>query len=243
MFCASRGFWTEPQLVIWFWFWWVKVWSLHPPSATNTAAVLVVQTKAWKKHQAGRWMSFLLFSFVWFVVGGDTQFLCITSTISQVLQGCGYLPNPDLSVLVACDGWCHIFYFFALSRWHSLHNMPYSLMASQLNTLCHLHRCIHCLHYATRVTIQACRLTLTPFSHTTQKYITRAAGRDISHIKFKKQNKKSFRSTDLNFFTVKEKRWKICLRVKTELKTGTPLRSFSLQTSGTTCRSTCGVCV
>lgn len=87
------------------------------------------------------------------------------------------------------------------------------------------------------------RLTLTPFSHTTQKYITRAAGRDISHIKFKKQNKKSFRSTDLNFFTVKEKRWKICLRVKTELKTGTPLRSFSLQTSGTTCRSTCGVCV
>lgn len=112
MFCASRGFWTEPQLVIWFWFWWVKVWSLHPPSATNTAAVLVVQTKAWKKHQAGRWMSFLLFSFVWFVVGGDTQFLCITSTISQVLQGCGYLPNPDLSVLVACDGWCRIFLFF-----------------------------------------------------------------------------------------------------------------------------------
>lgn len=86
-----------------------------------------------------------------------------------------------------------------------MHNMPYSLMASQLNTLCHLHRCIHCLHYATQVTIHACRLTLTPFSHTTQKYITRAAGRDISHIKFKKQNKNNFRSTDLNFFTVKKK--------------------------------------
>lgn len=92
----------------------------------------------------------------------------------------------------------YFLFFFALSRWHSLHNMPYSLMASQLNTLCHLHRCIHCLHYATRVTIHAYRLTLTPFSHTTQKYITRAAGRDISHIKFKKQNKKTFRSTDLN---------------------------------------------
>lgn len=153
-------------------------------------------------------------------------------------------PEPR-SVRAGCLWWVvsYFFFFFALSRWHSLHNMPYSLMGSQLNTLCHLHRCIHCLHYATRVTIHACRLTLTPFSHTTQKYIMRAAGRDISHIKFKKQNKKSFRSTDLNFFTVKEKRWKICLRVKTELKTGTPLRSFSLQTSGTTCRSTCGVCV
>lgn len=185
-------------------------------------------------------MSFLLFPFVWFVVGGDTQFLCITSTISQVLQGCGYLPNPDLSVLVGCDGWCRIFYFFfALSRWHSLHNMPYSLMASQLNTLCHLHRCIHCLHYATRVTIHAYRLTLTPFSHTTQKYITRAAGRDISHIKFKKTKQKNLQ---IHWFELeKKKRWKIC--VKTELKTGTPLRSFSLQTSGTTCRSTCGVCV
>ena len=48
-------------------------------------------------------------------------------------------------------------FFLVLSRWHSLHNMLYSLMASQLNTtslsLCHLHRCIHCLHCATWVTI------------------------------------------------------------------------------------------
>ncbi len=40
-----------------------------------------------------------------------------------------------------------------LSRWHSLHNMSYSLMASRLSTTGHLHRCIHCLHCATWVTI------------------------------------------------------------------------------------------
>lgn len=243
MFCASRGFWTEPQLVIWFWFWWVKVWSLHPPSATNTAAVLVVQTKAWKNtKQADGWVFCysLLSGLLWVVTH---SFFASRPLSLRCCRAAGISRTQICPCWLLVMGGVIFFYFFALSRWHSLHNMPYSLMASQLNTLCHLHRCIHCLHYATRVTIQACRLTLTPFSHTTQKYITRAAGRDISHIKFKKQNKKSFRSTDLNFFTVKEKRWKICLRVKTELKTGTPLRSFSLQTSGTTCRSTCGVCV
>lgn len=82
-----------------------------------------------------------------------------------------------------CDGRYLTFFFLPLSRWHSLHNMPCSLMASQLNTLCHLHRCIHCLHYATWVTIHTYTLAL-PHAYTplcARTCITRATGRYKLH--------------------------------------------------------------
>lgn len=71
---------------------------------------------------------------------------------------------PNILAQLRCDGWCHTFFFLSslqVTQFAQHVLFPYGRPAKHNGSLCHLHRCIRCLHCATWVTVHTRRHTQT----------------------------------------------------------------------------------